>query len=58
MDFSVEDACNNPQLLDQLHKAFANIGFVFVTNHGIDKQKVWYGFINLYSLIPHLISLA
>ena len=47
MDFSVEDACNNPQLLDQLHKAFANIGFVFVTNHGIDKQKVWYGFINL-----------
>ena len=42
MDFSAEDACNDPQLLEQLHKAFTNIGFVFVTNHGIDKHKVWY----------------
>ena len=40
VDFSAEDACNNSQVLDQLHKAFVNIGFVFITNHGIEKHKV------------------
>lgn len=41
LDFSDEDACNNSQVLDQLHKAFVNIGFVFITNHGIEKEKVF-----------------
>ena len=40
VDFSVEDVCNNLQVLDQLHKAFVNIGFVFITNHGIEQHKV------------------
>lgn len=40
VDFSTEDPCNNSQVLDQLHKAFINIGFVFITNHGIEKHKV------------------
>ena len=41
LDFSAANVSNDPQVLDQLHKAFVNIGFVFVTNHGIEKNEVW-----------------
>ena len=42
MDFSAENVCSNPQVLNQLHKAFVDIGFVFIINHGIEKHKVSY----------------
>ena len=40
VDFSAEDVCSNPEVLSQLQKAFVDIGFVFITNHGIEKHKV------------------
>ena len=42
VDFSAEDVCSDPEVLDQLHKAFIDIGFVFIINHGIEKHKVPY----------------
>ena len=29
-------------LADQLYRAFSTIGFVYLQNHGIPQQMVWY----------------
>ena len=40
LDFSAANYSSDPRVLDELHKAFVNIGFVFIKNHGIENHKV------------------
>ena len=50
VDFSAENVCSNPEVLGQLHRAFVDIGFVFITNHGIEKHKVPYRALPAYRM--------
>ena len=37
--FSAKDLSTCPQV-EEIHNAFTNVGFVFITNHGIDQKLV------------------
>ncbi|KXT09572.1 hypothetical protein AC579_717 [Pseudocercospora musae] len=54
LDLSLEfDPKQKPQLLEQLHNALFDVGFLFIVNHGVERQTI----NNLTDLLPSLFAL-
>ncbi|EME84874.1 uncharacterized protein MYCFIDRAFT_88617 [Pseudocercospora fijiensis CIRAD86] len=54
LDLSLaSDSKQKPQLLDQLHNALFEVGFLFIINHGVKRKTI----DNLTDLLPSLFAL-
>ena len=49
-----EDPVKKPELLQQLHSALFEVGFLYITNHGVEQQTI----DNLTNLLPSLFALT